>query len=277
MADISTCSFCNAPAVAGIPYCVGCGRAFVTAKPKQLQRGDGSKLSEASLKDTARQDLASAAMGTAGQKEVKGAFNAGLTGAAIGARERPESIREVKLERDTDPRFIAANKEFWKLRRDFEASVIGRSRFEEEVEKLKLRDETGGWWAIDPESGNWLRFDGRAWVLSAPPRVKPSPLKEPAPIPAREEVREKKQPERPAATAPAGAQVAEQIVCPACQTTVRIGNRFCQSCGFQVIRDQGRKAEKVPEAPPTPICSRCGNPLRSGLRFCTQCGASVAL
>jgi ribosomal protein L32 len=176
---------------------------------------------------------------------------------------------------DTDPRFVEASGEFWKLRKHFESGAILRARFEEEVEKLKLRDESGDWWTIDRENGNWLRFDGRAWVPSAPPRVKPSPEEKPSKTPAREGRQERKQPEPKPARTPEPAATPEPDVCPSCGTVVRIGNRFCQYCGLQVKGNQEQKTGKKPEAPPVPICSRCGDTLRPGVKFCTRCGAPV--
>jgi hypothetical protein len=264
MTDVSVCLFCKAPVIAGMPYCLECGRAFVTAKNQGSKSNAGGQSQHISGVSAQQEVLPQDRRSTVSATETRT------------AREMLKSIPEIHLDRDTDLLFSSNSREFWKLRRNFEASVIGKSRFEEEVEKLKLRDKTGDWWAIDSESGNWRRFDGKAWVASTPPKIKPAPVKESPGIPEQEEAHEQKRAEPKAAALKVPATAAEPIVCPSCRKPVRVGNRFCQSCGSQLKRDEDKKVEKVSEAPQTLLCSRCGVPLRPGLKFCTHCGDSVA-
>ncbi|MCW5942254.1 MAG: hypothetical protein KIS66_08475 [Fimbriimonadaceae bacterium] len=42
--------------------------------------------------------------------------------------------------------------------------------FAERVGKLRVTDEAGAWWQINPETGGWVRWNGQAWIPAEPPR-----------------------------------------------------------------------------------------------------------
>lgn len=55
--------------------------------------------------------------------------------------------------------------------------------------------------------------------------------------------------------------------CPACNTPVTTGDRFCEKCGQKI---------PPPQAPvQAPICRSCGTPLLPNARFCENCGDPV--
>ncbi|MDD5142987.1 zinc ribbon domain-containing protein [Methanoregula sp.] len=55
--------------------------------------------------------------------------------------------------------------------------------------------------------------------------------------------------------------------CPACNSPVIAGNRFCEKCGEQI---------PPPSAPvQAPVCRSCGTPLLPNARFCDNCGDPV--
>ncbi len=64
----------------------------------------------------------------------------------------------------------------------FRSGQLTFEAFVAEVYKLQAQDELGNWWMIDPQSGNFIRFDGTQWVTDTPPRKPPA---SPAPKPSR--------------------------------------------------------------------------------------------
>ncbi|MGB7296353.1 MAG: zinc ribbon domain-containing protein [Candidatus Aminicenantales bacterium] len=59
---------------------------------------------------------------------------------------------------------------FLSLRRKFRSNEISRREFIDQLKKLRIRDGQGRFWMIGAQSGKWYFFDGREWVLSAPPK-----------------------------------------------------------------------------------------------------------
>lgn len=53
---------------------------------------------------------------------------------------------------------------------NFQAGGLDRAAFEALVAGLRVTDEHGVAWQINPETGAWLRWDGRGWHAAQPPR-----------------------------------------------------------------------------------------------------------
>ena len=61
------------------------------------------------------------------------------------------------------------------------AQQITPQEFQARLEQLRLQDPQGAWWQVN-QDGGWLRWDGRSWVPSQPPRPAPAqPLASPRP------------------------------------------------------------------------------------------------
>ncbi|MBN2199000.1 MAG: zinc ribbon domain-containing protein [Candidatus Aminicenantes bacterium] len=60
--------------------------------------------------------------------------------------------------------------------------------------------------------------------------------------------------------------------CPQCGAEVLENDRFCYSCGADLVRP----AVPTPRAPSAASCPQCGQPLRPGDTFCGYCGAEIA-
>lgn len=68
-----------------------------------------------------------------------------------------------------DPVYDQMVQRFRQLQASYQLRQISYDQFLSEVGKLRFQDRLGFWWAIDPQTGNFLRFDGRQWVAVSPP------------------------------------------------------------------------------------------------------------
>jgi hypothetical protein len=55
------------------------------------------------------------------------------------------------------------------LHAQVKAGGISLQQFQSQVRSLRGRDSSGAWWAANPDSGEFLRHDGRQWVAAQPP------------------------------------------------------------------------------------------------------------
>ncbi len=143
-------------------------------------------------------------------------------------------------------RFNELNRAYSDLKTQLDSGRIDRKAFVRKVHELRLEDDQKTWWQIDPESGDWLRWDGSAWIGSVPPVLESS--------------------------IPTGDR--EQAVCPHCQTPLSPGTRFCTNCGASV-ETAPISPKPVPEPGPVTteeICANCGALTPSGVAHCTACG-----
>ena len=82
------------------------------------------------------------------------------------------------------------------LRGQLDRGEIAPAEFQRRMAELRFRTPQGQWWQIDPATGGWLVWNGRAWApASAPPAVtdqqmpaqqvrrgrRPPPVPEPTP------------------------------------------------------------------------------------------------
>src|SRR3712207_3846980 len=65
--------------------------------------------------------------------------------------------------------FDEARAEYERLRRAYDNRTMGLEEYMRRVQTLRVRDETGTYWAINGGTGDWLRWDGTAWVPGEPP------------------------------------------------------------------------------------------------------------
>ena len=55
------------------------------------------------------------------------------------------------------------------LKNQLNAHRITPQQFATQVSELRIQDEQGRWWQIHAEQGNWVTWNGKAWVAAAPP------------------------------------------------------------------------------------------------------------
>jgi predicted amidophosphoribosyltransferase len=201
-------------------------------------------------------------------------------------REMRTPGKKIELEHETDPRFISVTKEFLKLQSDFYASAINQKRFEEEIERLKIRDDNGDWWAIDPDKNQWMRFDGRNWVSEKPPKVKAIVIEKIIKPPEKDRPEEKSletvkvTPEptaeikpvvQPPPTTIQPSPAPSQLSCPVCGAPLKEGALFCGSCGKRMDMEK----ELILDLK-QPLCPHCNAPIKPEARFCGSCGTTLS-
>lgn len=65
--------------------------------------------------------------------------------------------------------FEEARVEYGRLRQAYDSRQISPDEYGRRVQSLQVRDADGTYWAIDGNSGGWLRYDGASWVPGQPP------------------------------------------------------------------------------------------------------------
>jgi hypothetical protein len=65
--------------------------------------------------------------------------------------------------------FEEARAEYDRLRQAYDQRQIAAEEYGRRVQGLQVRDTAGTYWAIDGNTGGWLRYDGTAWVPGQPP------------------------------------------------------------------------------------------------------------
>jgi hypothetical protein len=65
--------------------------------------------------------------------------------------------------------FEQARAEYTRLRQAYDSRQISAEEYGRRVQALQVRDASGGYWAIDGNTGGWLRYDGSNWVPGQPP------------------------------------------------------------------------------------------------------------
>ena len=78
--------------------------------------------------------------------------------------------------------FEEARAEYARLRQAYDNRAISPEEYTRRVQALQVRDESGTFWAINGATGDWLRYDGTAWVPGQPPHLE-GPRRAPAPPP----------------------------------------------------------------------------------------------
>ena len=65
--------------------------------------------------------------------------------------------------------FEEARAEYGRLRQAYDQRQISAEEYGRRVQGLQVRDGGGTYWAIDGNTGGWLRYDGSNWVPGQPP------------------------------------------------------------------------------------------------------------
>lgn len=65
--------------------------------------------------------------------------------------------------------FEEARAEYGRLRQAYDGRQLSPEEYGRRVQGLQVRDAGGAYWAIDGNSGGWLRYDGTNWVPGQPP------------------------------------------------------------------------------------------------------------
>ena len=69
--------------------------------------------------------------------------------------------------------FEELQQRYLSLRGQYDSGQLSPENFAEEVGKLQVRDEAGTWWTIDARDGDYLQYDGSAWIAGTPPAPGP--------------------------------------------------------------------------------------------------------
>ena len=65
--------------------------------------------------------------------------------------------------------FSQVEAEYARLKEQFEAGTLTEDQFKSQLHDLMLQDESGDWWVIGYETGQWYHHDGTDWVRADPP------------------------------------------------------------------------------------------------------------
>ena len=79
--------------------------------------------------------------------------------------------------------FEEAGRQFAQLQAQYRAGQLPLAQFQQMVAQLRVQDSAGAWWQIDPDSAQWMTWNGSQWVLpqqqaQAQP-VAPQPMQRP--------------------------------------------------------------------------------------------------
>lgn len=70
--------------------------------------------------------------------------------------------------------FEEARAEYGRLRQAYDSRQLSPEEYGRRVQGLQVRDAAGTYWAIEGNSGGWLRYDGTSWVPGQPPIAAPA-------------------------------------------------------------------------------------------------------
>ena len=78
--------------------------------------------------------------------------------------------------------FQQALQHFNELCRQYQARQLSNEQFRQAVEQLRVQDGGGIWWQLSPQ-GQWLSWNGAAWMPGNPPETAPAPQPSPQQAP----------------------------------------------------------------------------------------------
>jgi hypothetical protein len=76
--------------------------------------------------------------------------------------------------------FKEVESKYFELKGRLDAKALTPEQFRAQLAELRVQDDEGRYWTVDPQSGGWLLYDGTNWVPSQPPGAA-SPRKPAAP------------------------------------------------------------------------------------------------
>jgi hypothetical protein len=139
--------------------------------------------------------------------------------------------------------FQEAGQRHAELKALLQSGQLQYEQYEIALQELRVTDENGDWWQIDPGTDGWLRWDGQAWTGSLP---------HPAGVGA--------------------SSIPGAAPCPACRRPLAPGVKFCRACGTRVSAGYGPRQTRESMA----ACPNCGAGVPLKLKFCTRCGSPLA-
>lgn len=71
--------------------------------------------------------------------------------------------------------FEEARAEYTRLRQGYDSRQISAEEYGRRVQGLQVREPNGTYWTINSSTGEWLRYDGSAWVPGQPPIPQSAP------------------------------------------------------------------------------------------------------
>jgi hypothetical protein len=81
--------------------------------------------------------------------------------------------------------FKEVESKYFELKGRLDAGALTPEQFRAELAELRVQDDQGRYWTVDPQSGGWLLYDGTKWVPSqAPGMVSPRKPVAPARAPS---------------------------------------------------------------------------------------------
>lgn len=100
------------------------------------------------------------------------------------------------------------------IRSQLDAGRIVQEEYNRKIAELRYQDNTGTWWAVSPQDGSWLKWDGAAWVpapgqaapAAGPQGTAPLPSAQQYPVPPAGSAQQPATPGSQPAAAPAGGQ-----------------------------------------------------------------------
>ncbi|NLI75880.1 MAG: hypothetical protein GX442_05485 [Candidatus Riflebacteria bacterium] len=75
--------------------------------------------------------------------------------------------------------FAGVRARFEQIRDQWRQGRMNQEAFVDQATQLRLQDEQGYWWQIDPRTGNWLCWDGSTWAFREPPAPAAAPFPQP--------------------------------------------------------------------------------------------------
>ncbi|MDH7491192.1 MAG: hypothetical protein QHG97_02135 [Methanolinea sp.] len=64
--------------------------------------------------------------------------------------------------------FVEAEKKFQDIQNKYASGELTWDVYTKEVSTLRISDDRGFWWQLNPKDGSWLKWDGKAWVPGDP-------------------------------------------------------------------------------------------------------------
>jgi hypothetical protein len=74
--------------------------------------------------------------------------------------------------------FEEAAQSYAVLRQQRDLGQLPDFQFRQTVAQLTVTDAQGGYWQLEPDSGQWLTYNGSAWVAPGAPPAQPAPVQQ---------------------------------------------------------------------------------------------------
>ncbi len=116
--------------------------------------------------------------------------------------------------------FDDLTRQYRKLKAQQQANRISFETFVQSVHRLRLKDASDHWWQIDPQTGQWMTWDGSAWVNAEREPVEDTVKK------------------------------TEVRYCEKCKAQVGSKSEFCTSCGHR-LKPREQTAHEPQDKPST--------------------------